>query len=228
MGRLSLASFLANGHEFHLYSYEPVDGVPRGTVLRDANEILPSDRVFAYRSGFGRGSYSGGSNFFRYKLLLDRGGWWTDTDVVCLQAFKFPSEHVLAAEHADPAVGRIVAASCVIKQPPGSPLMRWAWRKCRQKDPESLQWGEVGPRLLLESIQTLGCEDDMRLPAVFNPIPHFAWSKFIEPEPAVTFGPDVHAAHLWHQMWRAGGVDPDGRFPEGSLYERFKRQYLPE
>src|SRR5262245_50707816 len=92
MGRLGLASFLANGHEFHLYCYDRISDVPKGAVIRDASEILPRDQAFAYQTGFGQGSHSGGSNFFRYKLLLERGGWWVDTDVVCLQRFDFANE----------------------------------------------------------------------------------------------------------------------------------------
>src|SRR3954451_7190727 len=49
MERLSIASFLANGHEFDLYAYGQVSGLPAGTRLRDANEVLPRDCVFRYR-----------------------------------------------------------------------------------------------------------------------------------------------------------------------------------
>jgi hypothetical protein len=226
MGRLSIASFLAHGNPFHLYCYEPIEDAPDGTVVCDANDILPRDQVFSYQSGFGKGSVSGGSNFFRYKLLLERGGWWVDTDVICLQPFDFPSEHVLASEVEAAASGAVVAASCVIKQPANSPLMRYAWRKCRQKDPNRLQWGEVGPRLLFDSIQALGYEDYLQAPAVFNPIPHYRWNVLIEPQPAWSPGPETHAVHLWHQMWRSNGANPDALFPEGCLYEQFKRRYL--
>ena len=41
---------------------------------------------------------SGFSNFFRYKLLLERGGWWVDADMVCLRPFAFDKEHVFASE----------------------------------------------------------------------------------------------------------------------------------
>src|SRR5690348_5090275 len=89
MERLSIASFLALGHEYHLYVYRPVANVPAGTCVKDAREILPESMIFQYRK---RPSYAGFANFFRYKLLLDRGGWWVDTDAVCLRALDFADD----------------------------------------------------------------------------------------------------------------------------------------
>ena len=36
MERLSIASFLAQGYEYHLYVYQTVSNVPRGTILKAA------------------------------------------------------------------------------------------------------------------------------------------------------------------------------------------------
>ena len=98
MERLSIKSFLDNGHEYHLYTYDELKDVPAGTVIKDGNEILPASAIFKYKD---RPSYSAFSNFFRYKLLLERGGWWVDTDVICLKPFDFPEEHVFATEKLD-------------------------------------------------------------------------------------------------------------------------------
>ena len=44
------------------------------------------------------GSLAAFSNLFRYKLLLERGGWWVDTDVICLRPFRVRDELVIASE----------------------------------------------------------------------------------------------------------------------------------
>lgn len=63
--------------------------------------------------GIRQGSYSAFSNQFRYTLLYDKGGWWVDTDVVCLRRFDFDDDFVFATERTpDHAT---TAASCVIK-----------------------------------------------------------------------------------------------------------------
>ena len=72
MEQLSIASFLRNGHEYHLYVYDELSNVPRGTVIKDASEVLPPSQIFQYKQNQ---SYAGFANFFRYKLLLERGGW---------------------------------------------------------------------------------------------------------------------------------------------------------
>src|SRR5262245_26326073 len=90
MERLSMTSFLQNGHDYHLFAYGPLTNLPHGVELIDANEVIPSGSVFRDS----RGGFSSFSNYFRYKLLLDRGGWWADTDVVCLQPFSSSSNHL--------------------------------------------------------------------------------------------------------------------------------------
>src|SRR6185369_8610758 len=96
MEQLSVASFLQNGHEYQLYVYDEVQNVPAGAVIKNANEILPASRIFQYKH---QASYAGFANFFRYKLLLERGGWWVDTDVVGLKPFDFADEYVFASEN---------------------------------------------------------------------------------------------------------------------------------
>ena len=136
MERLSIASFLAHGHEYHLYTYEDVKNVPAGTHIRDANEILPASAIFQYRE---QKSFSGFANYFRYKLLLERGGWWCDLDVVALRPFDFSAEYVFGEETTgslQPAVN-----SGVIRAPQGASLLRFAWERCLGRDPRTLQWG---------------------------------------------------------------------------------------
>ena len=93
--RLSIISFIRNGHEYHLYVYGDVGNVPDEVILKDGNAILPASMIFQYKQ---QKSYSGFSNYFRYKLLLEKGGWWADTDMVCLRAFDFAEPYVFATE----------------------------------------------------------------------------------------------------------------------------------
>ena len=142
MEQLSISSFLLNGHDYHLYVYEQPANLPVGKVLMDAAEILPQSSIFQYVN---RPTYAGFANSFRYKLLLDPGGWWADTDVVCLKPFEFPSDHVFSSQEGD---GTDVATTSVIKAPSGSPTMTMAWDICQSKHPTNLRWGETGPTLM--------------------------------------------------------------------------------
>jgi mannosyltransferase OCH1-like enzyme len=222
MEQLSIASFLINGHDYHLYVYEDVKRVPAGAVVKDASEVLPRSMVFEYRDFK---SYAGFSNFFRYKLLLERGGWWADTDIVCLRPFDFEDEHVFATELFE---GAEVITSGVVKAPARSPAMDYAWQVCRRKDPAQLAWGETGPRLIAKAVAACSLDRHRKPYRVFCPLNYSEWQKIIEPECDLQFDADTRAIHLWNEMWRRAGVDKNQSFSESSLYERLKRKYLAQ
>ena len=219
MEQMSLASFLANGHEYHLFVYDDVKNVPAGTTLKDANEILPSSSVFQYT---GRPSYAGFANFFRYKLLLERGGWWADTDTVCLKRFDFPDVYVFSSEISK---GLEVVNCGVVKAPAGSEAMAYAWNACDSKDPAQLVWGETGPKLMGEAVSRFSLEQYKQPHYVFCPVPFFEWRKILEPQPS-PIEAQSYAIHLWNEKWREGGQDKDGEYPEDCIYEQLKRRYL--
>ena len=50
MERLCLASFVQNGHPIELYTYEEIENVPDGVIIRDGNEILTKDMIFEYKN----------------------------------------------------------------------------------------------------------------------------------------------------------------------------------
>jgi hypothetical protein len=218
--RLTIASFLANGHGFHLYAYDHIAGVPAGTEVMDAGRILPRSGVFRYS---GNGSVAGFSNFFRYRLLLERGGWWVDLDTVCLQPLHFESEYVFSSEVVN---GVAVIDAAAIHAPPGSPWAQYAWRVCESKDVTRLVWGETGPRLLAEAVAHCGLLDYVRPPETFCPIGYADWESASDPQAFREFGPEVFAVHLWNEMWRRSGKDKDANYPAGCLWERLKSRYL--
>lgn len=217
MERLSLASFVRHGHAVHLYTYGDVEGVPDGVVLRDGREILPAERIFVYRD---YPSVSGFSNFFRYKLLLERGGWWVDTDMVCLAPLVFSGEHVFASEVS--RGGQFVTTGA-IKAPIGSAAMALAWELCEAKNPAELKWGETGPSLLADVIARLGLEALVQPPPVFCPLSYPEWQRVLDAEPP-ELPAEAVTLHLWNEMWRRNGCDKDAAQDPACLYERLKRE----
>ncbi|MEA2464412.1 MAG: hypothetical protein QOJ98_2159 [Acidobacteriota bacterium] len=218
MEQLSIASFLHHGHAFDLYVYDEVTNVPIGTTLRDANEILPRDRIFRYRE---HDTVSGFSNYFRYRMLLEKGGWWVDTDVVCLRPFDFDTDHVFASE---PTRDGSTPTSCVIRAPRGGAAMQLAWERCDARDTTSLGWGETGPRLVKEIVRDCALEQFVQPPEVFCPVPFFAWRTIVDGTPP-RFDAPTRAIHLWNDMWRRAGTSKDD-VPPGTLYAELMEQVL--
>jgi len=220
MEQLSIASFLRNGHEYHLYVYNDLKNIPSGTTIKDGNEILPASRIFQYKQ---QASYSGFSNFFRYKLVLERGGWWVDTDTICLKTFDFEAEYVFSSEF---AMGEVFINSGIFKAPPGSDVMSYAWRVCESKDPERIIWGETGPRLMAAAVREFSLESYTQAPEVFCPIGYADWHKVLEPDAELKLSDRSYAIHLWNERWRAAGQDKNATYPADCLYEEWKRSYL--
>jgi hypothetical protein len=222
MERLSIASFLHHGHDYHLFTYGPVEGLPAGAVLEDARAILPETMIFQYRDF---PSYAGFSNFFRYKLLLERGDWWVDTDTVCLRPFDLDEPYVFASEPLKG--GGEVATSAYLKAPADSRAMAYAWESCMSRRPQDLAWGETGPHLVAEVVGRFSLTKYQHPYHVFCPV-GFSDSRLLtDPDIDWLFDESTRAVHLWNEGWRRQSWDKERDYPSRCLYERLKRSYLP-
>lgn len=154
---ITIKSFIAHGHTFRLWVYEPIaTPLPKEVVIADANEILPANRVFRYKYnnqfGHGKNSLAGFSDLFRYKLLYEKGGWWVDMDVTCLKPFDFEAEYVFRNHHKLQMVGN------VMKCPQGSPLMLKCYEEAsEQVNAENRDW-MLPIKILNNNIIQLGLE----------------------------------------------------------------------
>jgi hypothetical protein len=221
--RLSIQSFLDHGHSYHLYAYQQLPELPRGAVLMDANDLLSAARIFTYRD---LPSYAGFANVFRYRLLALRGGWWADTDVICLRPLDHTDEHVFASEMVwgDTSGPRPVITSCVLKGPPRGSAMQLAWRTCLEKDWNALNWGEIGPRLVTQVVEACGLQRFVQPPEAFCPVPYKDWQRLIDPNPPA-IPQEAYTVHFWNEMWRRADKDKEADYPPSCFYEHLKRCY---
>lgn len=167
--RVSIATFLAQGHAVHLHAYGEVAGAPDGCVLRDASRVLPRDTVFGYRGGPFPG-YPSGSNWFRCELLLREGGWWADTDLFCRQPFRSDREYVIASQWDDG--GYDINNNVLYVRTPEAELMKRAVAFCRKRRAD-VAHTENGPLLFKGLVQEMGLASSVEPPVTFNPV-HFS------------------------------------------------------
>tara|TARA_Y100000034_G_scaffold20628_3_gene23619 strand:- start:9852 stop:10523 length:672 start_codon:yes stop_codon:yes gene_type:complete len=223
MERLSLSSFVHHEHPVDLYTYEEISNVPDGVTIRDGNEILPESMIFQYKD---HKSFSAFSNYFRYKLLYEKGNWWVDTDVVCLRPFDFVGMNVFCSEDIPPfGTGNHHIGSCVIKLPKGSPLAKEMFEYCMKQDKETLKWGTVGPKLVQNTINKYNMGFFVEKPQVFCPVPGSDWWRYISKD-SLDLPEQTYTAHLWNEMWRREAVDKNAKFHENSFYEKLKKRHL--
>lgn len=152
---LTISSFLDMGAEFNLWCYRPLNTkLPREIKLRNANEILPESSIFRYPKntylGFGGGSFAGFSDVFRYKVLYEYGGWWSDMDVTCLKPLQEVEDSYWFRFH-----GVLSVVANIIKCPPKSRLMKLCFDKAlKEMNGNQRDWHH-GIRILCYFIEFL-------------------------------------------------------------------------
>jgi Alpha 1,4-glycosyltransferase conserved region len=213
-----IRSFLARGHAFRLYCDNEVANVPLGCEQADARVILAENEVFAYKHGQERGSYAGFANLFRYKLLRDRGGWWVDTDVVCLPT-EVPADEVsLAREHPS------LVNNAIMRFPAGHPAMQAAYDMAVAAG-KDIRWGEMGPLCVTAIVKRFGLEPLLAPQHAFYPLHWSEYTALMLPERRAFVGERLSNAiflHLWNEMFRRANYDKSVRPPVGSfLYDLF-------
>lgn len=243
--RLSLISFIKNGHEVHLYCYENVKNIPEGVKVLDANEVVHEDDIFKAHPE----SYGAFSDLFRHTLLFLKGGCWVDTDVICLKPFIFEDEISLCAED----LNRISTA--VLKLSKGNIIskkilenFKSPWRllhgdnedliakikkdhgaNFRKEIYQYTQWGELGgPMALTKIYADLKLDYTILIPETFYPVhPTEWWSIFYDPNLSSKIDwDDCYGIHLWNNMFsRYSHFDKEASFPEGTLINNLIERY---
>lgn len=170
--RLSLCSWVEHGHQIRLWCYEPIEGVPAGVRLVDAEAILPQTSIIRDRK---RGSVALFSDRFRYHLLRRQAATWLDIDMVLLRPLADTRPCLFGWETPTSI------STAVMRLPPESTVLHnlidltdarvpvpgwWTPRKKRRQRLKGLiglhergqdmKWGSFGPRALTHFLQQQG------------------------------------------------------------------------
>lgn len=221
--QLCINSFIKKGHEFHLYVYNSeISGCPSGIVLKDANEIIPTNQVYKDEIN----TYTSFANWFRYKLLFQRGGWWVDMDVVCLQYFNFEDDYCFTTETIfDDGPARIIANNAIIKAPKGAEFLKDMLEYMDARDLTKAKWGEFGSRFLQRVLNLYDSYHFIQPPYVFCPINWHQIELLFDENLDMSFDKS-NAIHLWNNIWRRHGINKNEQFNPNSIIEKLKREYL--
>lgn len=221
LAELSIRSFLDHGIAFQLFTYRVYPNVPEGATVRSAREILSESSVYLHSSG----SYGMFSDWFRYALLEQEGGWWVDLDVVCLSdnlpgtlpwyACQEPgvcSSGLLAFPPHHP----LVTAMRQLAEDPASPMpwdgegdllrkenFRTAVPDVRERR-RSMSWGHSGPDMLTVAVRHFGLESCGAPAETVYPVPYTCWRSTFNGSLTLD-SPGLSRAwalHLWGEMLR--------------------------
>ncbi|MGE3521599.1 MAG: hypothetical protein AB7I96_01925 [Candidatus Dadabacteria bacterium] len=233
MERLCISSFLKNGHTFHLYTYDEIENAPKGTILKDANTIIPSSLIFKYKD---RDTYAGFSNIFRYKLIYEKGNFWVDMDIISLKPFMFNQDYIFAGGRERRFLGFQInnfhGGCSVIKAPPESEILKYSYEITSGKNSKEILWGEIGPKFFETAIKKFGLESSVADFGTFSTVEWQYWYRFISNSLHVNLKEQIklilyrsHSIHLYNEMWRLNEIDKNASFPKTCIYEKLKRKY---
>lgn len=245
--RLCIQSFLDHGFEVHLYHYGPLEGVPTGAILKDARFILGEEQVLQSDSVKGKG-FLGFSNRFRYHLLCEKGGWWFDTDSVCLRAFGPPKDLTIASSW-EGQYGNCANPNTLWCEP-GDARMGMirdeADRVLREGD---LSIGVSGFKLVQRMVKENSWERNVAESYIFAPfhwrvlrrmlpgtlkdcakdklrmVKHRAWQLYKPHFRAGYIRRESLSLHLHNEIWKASGFDKNGSYHPCGLFEKLKRRH---
>jgi hypothetical protein len=239
--KLSINSFLQAGHKVRLHAYADIKNVPAPVELCDAARLMPLAEAQALRHRK-TGSFALASDLFRYRLMANGEGLWSDTDVVCLRPVALPGPHIFgweSARHINGALLYLDRDSPLLADlldnfranhiPPWLGLKRslpFRIKLLARKrfDPAKLPWGTFGPRALTYLAHRHGASAQAQKRAVFYPLmprdaPRIFEADFGLPEDDLK---EAYAIHLWNERLKdIKDTTPAQGSVLDQLYKRF-------
>jgi hypothetical protein len=195
--QLSIKSFIENGHEYHLYVYDDVENIPEGTVVKDANKIIDKSQIYKCSFIARNKNYCGFADVFRIKLLLEKGSYWSDMDVVCLKHFDFEDEYVFSSE-LTPQKNQVTNIG-VIKSPKNSPFLNEVYNHCLEMLEKNLV---LSKKVWQDCIDKYNLNRYVKSYDTFCKVNFWQTNNFIKKDSKVfdTYDSNCYAAHLWNQI----------------------------
>src|SRR5690606_13645439 len=192
-------------------------------IIRDGNEILSINKIF-FDS---RNSVASFSDWFRYKMLYDRGGWWVDMDSVCLRHFNFEDDYCFATE--SNVVGNVEITNGIITAAIRSDFLADCLENIDKYiliNKKSIRWGAFGPTFLREILGYYEHQPYVKSPEVFCPIPWKDTANLISGEFRLQLSSSIFAIHLWNEIWSLRKLNKNTPYHPDSIFEKLKKSYL--
>jgi hypothetical protein len=154
-------------------------------------------------------------------LLFDRGGWWFDTDVVCLRRVDITEPYCFARED-DTGIN-----NALLRAPKHSPLMKTLYERALASG-TNLKFGATGPTLLTSCVAGSEFERYVLPRETMYPL-HYddARMAFAEDPDDVYWDQlaGAYTVHLWNELLKHEGIDKSATFPATSMFTRLCHRY---
>ena len=213
-------SFLHNGFNVNVWSYQKLT-LPKEIVNRDANEIISKEFLMKFNQNFQKSNMSSFSNLFRYELILKEGGWWFDSDCICLKDVSDFSKlannqkFVLALENPD-----LVGSSVMyINDKNIAQMLLDETNKRINKNNYKFFWGEIGPYLITDVFKAKNLFEKTIKTEYFYKIKPEEFHILFDPDSTLnvqTLLKDSFVCHTWNEMFRKFDIEKKKLPPKNS------------
>jgi hypothetical protein len=213
-------SFLHNGFNVNVWSYQKLT-LPKEIVNRDANEIISKEFLMKFNQNFQKSNMSSFSNLFRYELILKEGGWWFDSDCICLKDVSDFSKlannqkFVLALENPD-----LVGSSVMyINDKNIAEMLLDETNKRINKNNYKFFWGEIGPYLITDVFKAKNLFEKTIKTEYFYKIKPEEFHILFDPDSTSNVQKllkDSFVCHTWNEMFRKFDIEKKKLPPKNS------------
>ncbi|HEF6131454.1 TPA: hypothetical protein R8N59_000240 [Campylobacter jejuni] len=214
---LTIKSWLDNGYEFCLYTYDLKDKIFlkfqesfSNFILKDANEIVPFSEYFSDDRGAGVATFS---DYFRYILLYLRGGVWVDLDMVCLNHMDLSQEYIFNQETDENGIERIT--NSFLKFPKNSDFGKNLIQEAKKiiDNKKIIPWGVIGPWFLAEQVEKWNLGKYKWDYKQTCQIPWYKVKNFTDK--GQVFDEGRPCLHLFSEMWRTYNLNKNHFYQHG-------------
>lgn len=132
--RLSIKSYVQNGHTFVLYTHGTLSKVPHGCIVADAHKYITEKEIQPFLED--NMNLRMLSDWFRYRVMYDRGGWWADADTILIPNNPIPQDDYVFFKRSGETI-----STCLYKVPPKSAVMA-KLERCFSNVGEKRPWAD--------------------------------------------------------------------------------------
>lgn len=210
-------SFIRNGHTVIMHCYERPSDLPEGVRVFDAAKIMPFEELHPH---YETGSVSLGTNRYRYRMIAEGFGLYSDCDMFCLRPIT-DARYILGKEQDN------IINGAFLKFPPDSDLAHTLieatqdyyfippWFRSSKKRRLSIRrklgrgvhvgqhpWGVWGPQLLSHYVNELDLLPEVAPIDRYYPVHPWQTTLLSDPELCIAdlVTPRTEAIHLWHKL----------------------------
>lgn len=246
MELLTFRSCHKQQHQPVVWCYEAIHNAPPYVTLANAADLLPRETFEHYRDNL-QLPLANISDIFRYALLHEVGGYYSDTDVIIMRNLDTIPEEEFFCSTFEYGWGEC-ANGCFMKIKAGSQAARALVAECQLRLAEieargrnDIHYCHLWPFVVQKCagelpVKTLGYD-------YFNPI-SWKWVKelIVYKKPNRKFllktkirkllprfeargyglTKNTYAIHLCNEMWKQNGIDKDAVFHAGCLYQKIR------